>query len=651
MATKAKKKKVNTADANDSFLNELKQLLAASSSVYNANLMLVEAEGLQATMPVTFESRVLITQIKEKAGLMASTADEWAALYALEPSNEIVVRYLIRVFVRTSQTDKAMSVIDIAYPSNSTEFSILLKRAESMDDAKMYEQSDHLFRSLTSEHPIERNLHVEFAKRLRKRGQFSEALDVLSAVKNLLQTGSMATKLFETLVREVDALLVFDRTRALTGLDCRIVAMEYVVRHFGARKLSPSPRKKKITMITGSLGAGGAERQLSKLAALVSSHEDANARAENSLEVIVKSCAPKSPAGFFLPVLEEHGVPVSQINDFKPIWAKNQDGIDPLLHDLLSMMPPQVHYGVTRLVPYLKSQQFNVVSLWQDGAILFSAVAALLAGVRNIQLVFRGLPPNIRAARDKPEYLVLYRQLAKVPGVSFICNSQIVAMEYSNWLEIPAERFDILYNGVAASSAKPSPSEESRWGSFVKQTEGASETIGGVFRLEPDKQPQKWIKMAGMYLKSRPKARFVIVGDGRLRSTCEELIERLGIGDRILLVGHSQSVAFWYSNMDVKVLLSRFEGLPNVLIEAQLEGVPVVTTPAGGAGECIINGVTGQLLNCNKEPNLADACEVIKKFVDSYKGNEKARIEAINFVKDNFSERQALTKFLEICSR
>lgn len=650
MVTKAKKKKSDPVQENERFLTEVRQMLAASTSVYNAKLMLLEVEGLQATMPVTFESRVLIAQIKEKAGLWDSTADEWTALYALEPNNNIVVRYLIRVFIRNSQTDKAMSVIDNTYPSYSTEPSILLQRATSMDDAKLYERSDLLFRNLISKYPNEQKIHIEFAKRLRKRGQFSEALDVLSDVKSLLQTGSTAIVLFESLKREVDALLVSDKTRDLTGLDGRIVAMEYVVSHFVARKLSLSPAKKKIAMITGSLGAGGAERQLSKLAALVSSHKDASALAENSIEVIVKSCSSNN-TDFFLPLLEEHDVPVSQINDFKPVWANNQDGIDPLLHDLLSMMPPQVHYGVTRLVPYLKSQRFNVVSLWQDGTILFSAVAALLAGVRNIQLVFRGLPPNIRAARNKPEYLVLYRQLARVPGVSFICNSQIVAMEYSNWLEIPAERFDILYNGVAASSTKPSPSEENRWDSFVKQTDGASETIGGVFRLEPDKQPLRWIKMAGMYLKSRPKARFVIVGNGRLRSTCEELIERLGIKNRVLLVGHSQSVAFWYSNMDVKVLLSRYEGLPNVLIEAQLEGVPVVTTPAGGASECIIKGVTGQLLNCAKEPNLADACEFIKKFVDSYKDNEKARIEAINFVKDNFSERRSLTKFLEICNR
>jgi glycosyltransferase involved in cell wall biosynthesis len=56
--------------------------------------------------------------------------------------------------------------------------------------------------------------------------------------------------------------------------------------------------------------------------------------------------------------------------------------------------------------------------------------------------------------------------------------------------------------------------------------------------------------------------------------------------------------------MDVFVLLSRYEGLPNVLIEAQYMGVRVVTTPAGGAAECLIDGVTGHVLDCAENPDF-----------------------------------------------
>src|SRR5262249_5459172 len=57
------------------------------------------------------------------------------------------------------------------------------------------------------------------------------------------------------------------------------------------------------------------------------------------------------------------------------------------------------------------------------------------------------------------------------------------------------------------------------------------------------------------------------------------------------------------SIMDVFLLTSQVEGLPNVLIEAQWLGLPVVTTNAGGAGEAIDPGRTGWLVD-SAEPDV-----------------------------------------------
>src|SRR4029078_8223636 len=105
------------------------------------------------------------------------------------------------------------------------------------------------------------------------------------------------------------------------------------------------------------------------------------------------------------------------------------------------------------------------------------------------------------------------------------------------------------------------------------------------------------------YLRKHPKTRFLLVGDGRLLPKAQELAEELGIANRILFTGRSTRLGFWMSKMDVFVLLSRYEGLPNVLIEAQYMGVRVVTTPAGGAAECLIDGVTGHVLGCAEQPD------------------------------------------------
>jgi glycosyltransferase involved in cell wall biosynthesis len=375
----------------------------------------------------------------------------------------------------------------------------------------------------------------------------------------------------------------------------------------------------------------------------------------DKVEVLVKQHSEPSGSGkkqeldFFLPVLADAQIPVTEINGLPAISTSHQSVADPGLTRLLEQLPPPVHYGVTRLAPLLRANAFDVVSLWQDGTCLFGALAALFAGVPTIHLVFRGLPPNIRKDRFREEYPVLYQALAQVPGVYFVSNSRTAAQEYAQWLGIPLERFHILYNGVPELTTGSSAEDEKKWNTFQACTTDATETIGGVFRLEPDKRPQLWIKLAALYLKQRPQARFFIVGDGRLLDNMVALAEELCVTDRLLFVGLSNHVGYWYSQMDAKVLLSRFEGLPNVLIEAQLLGVPVVSTPAGGAGECFIENVTGHLLADVEHPDLNEACEKIASMVDLMRGNDVLKQHSRQRARELFSLSAMLSKFLGLC--
>ena len=61
-------------------------------------------------------------------------------------------------------------------------------------------------------------------------------------------------------------------------------------------------------------------------------------------------------------------------------------------------------------------------------------------------------------------------------------------------------------------------------------------------------------------------------------------------------------VKSWLDKFDLFFLCSRVEGLPNVIIEAQGFGVPVISTNAGGANETIIDGETGYIVESH-DPN------------------------------------------------
>ena len=129
--------------------------------------------------------------------------------------------------------------------------------------------------------------------------------------------------------------------------------------------------------------------------------------------------------------------------------------------------------------------------------------------------------------------------------------------------------------------------------------------IGGVFRLEPGKRVDLWLKTFEECLKFEDSLRGVIVGGGRMEGALKRWVEERGLKRRILLTGFEEDVASWLDEMDIFLLTSITEGLPNVLIEAQGFGVPVVTTDAGGAREVVENNTTGIVVESSDPGDLS----------------------------------------------
>ncbi|ARP85680.1 glycosyltransferase [Bordetella genomosp. 9] len=642
---------------------QLAEIVAASGRVQLAQANLSRAEALARDHPADPKVRFYLLRLKESAGFNEGMSEQWSELLRECPDDLQIVRYCATRLVKDRHIDDALALIDRYLPESDPTPERLFARAKLLSDIRAHEQSDALFRRLIATHD-DRNVRVEFAKRLRKRGLLADAYKTIEPVADQLVPGSKAAELASALASDYVFYRGFEREEDLVGKDVRIVSMKHAILHFKDRKIAEQPQENavSIALVTGSLGPGGAERQLTRLArelqrmAATGERQPGPIRVKpEKVEVLVKQHTEPAGSGkkqgldFFLPVLADARIPVTEINGLPAISASHQPVDDPILNRLLEQLPPPVHYGVTRLTPLLRANRFDVVSLWQDGTCLFGALAALLAGVPTIHLVFRGLPPNIRKDRYREEYPVLYQALAQVPGIHFVSNSRTAAQEYAQWLGIPLDRFHILYNGVPELATGASPEDEAKWKAFEASTADATETIGGVFRLEPDKRPQLWIKLAAQYLKRRPRARFFIVGDGRLLDQMLELAQELGVTERLMFVGLSNHVGYWYTRMDVKVLLSRYEGLPNVLIEAQLLGVPVVSTPAGGAGECFVENVTGHLLSDVNHPDLNEACEKIESIVDRMRGNDVLKQHSRQRARELFSLNAMLNKFLSLC--
>lgn len=139
--------------------------------------------------------------------------------------------------------------------------------------------------------------------------------------------------------------------------------------------------------------------------------------------------------------------------------------------------------------------------------------------------------------------------------------------------------------------------------------DAAIPVVMGVGRLA-DQKGFDVLLAAFAKLGTHHKARLIIVGEGAARGALEEQVRALGLQGEVDLVGSVPDVLPWVSRANLYVLSSRYEGLPNVLIEALAAGAPVVSTDCpSGPREILEDGRLGPLVPVDNVEALAEAME------------------------------------------
>jgi glycosyltransferase involved in cell wall biosynthesis len=133
-----------------------------------------------------------------------------------------------------------------------------------------------------------------------------------------------------------------------------------------------------------------------------------------------------------------------------------------------------------------------------------------------------------------------------------------------------------------------------------------------VGRLEPQKGVPDLLAAADLLRRSAPELMLVLVGDGPDRPGIEREIAARGLEAHVRLLGRRDDVPPLLAHADAVVLASRWEGLPNVVIEAMAARRPVVVTDVGGCAELVTDGRTGFVVPPAEPERLARAIETIR---------------------------------------
>lgn len=263
--------------------------------------------------------------------------------------------------------------------------------------------------------------------------------------------------------------------------------------------------------------------------------------------------------------------------------------------------------AVARLADYLQRERPAVLLGNREWANR-QALAARRRAAVPVRLAFRvGSPPSAGSARrhwpsrlwHRARLRQTYRQADRVIAISAGVATDVLALT-----GLPGERVVTLKNPSIpidldqfASAAAPHP--------WLEQRDVPVVLTAG--RLVEVKDFGTLLRAFAALRRQRP-GRLVILGEGPQRGALLSLAEQLGVAQDVALPGFAGNPAAWMARAALFVVSSRYEGGPNVLIEALACGTPAVSTDCPhGPREILDHGRWGRLVPVGDAAALAAA--------------------------------------------
>ena len=252
---------------------------------------------------------------------------------------------------------------------------------------------------------------------------------------------------------------------------------------------------------------------------------------------------------------------------------------------------------LSELVRTIRREGIDIVQTHDAQTRRLGIPAAALGGATHVASL-HGWIPN--TAKQKAS-VHLDRMLIRRADHLIVMSEQMKAEVRT--LGVPDERMTVLYNSIFLDDYPPIESERS-----AREVLGIPErapTVAVIGRVSAEKGQLLFLEMARKVLDRRPEARFLVVGDGPAMPALRRRIEEMELENQVLLTGHLGDPRDAYAALDVLVIPSSTEGLPNVLLEAFAFSKPVVATRVGGIPEVLQDQTSGYLVDSGDAEALA----------------------------------------------
>ncbi|OPX84750.1 MAG: putative teichuronic acid biosynthesis glycosyltransferase TuaC [Pelotomaculum sp. PtaB.Bin104] len=201
-----------------------------------------------------------------------------------------------------------------------------------------------------------------------------------------------------------------------------------------------------------------------------------------------------------------------------------------------------------------------------------------------------------------------------------------------NKLYVPDKMIKVIYNGIDSERFNTTNIDYVQ----ARIKLGLSPDVRIILfvgRLVREKGIYELLEVFNRVLQNFSEAILVIVGDGNEKEALMNLAGEKGIQDKITFTGSipHKDLVWWYAASEIVILLSYYEGVPNVLKEAMSCGRAVLATSTVGITELVVDGETGLLV----EPgNVEQAVAALEKLLAEPKLSRDMGINARRLIQE-----------------
>jgi len=250
----------------------------------------------------------------------------------------------------------------------------------------------------------------------------------------------------------------------------------------------------------------------------------------------------------------------------------------------------------------IRKEQPDIVHTNSSKVEILGNLAAWLAGTKKIVFTAHGFVFNEELGFCKKFFFVFWEKLAGILANQIICVSDFDKRSALKNRIVSKKKLYVIHNGIEISKEKM----------LCAKREDDKIIIGTIANFYRNKGLEFLVQAAAKLNEKLPNLEFWVAGDGGERQSIETIIEKYQL-DNFKLLGFQERQYDFLRQLDIFVLPSLKEGLPYVILEALLLGLPVVASRVGGIPEIITDGENGFLVEPKNVQMLAEKIEILLK--------------------------------------